>query len=89
MPTLLEKYVAVAYSAVVALTVHRSLLPWLPVPSVTHVPLLVTWQYAEPEDTVHMVPAATGGDGLGGGGMAAGSVEPQIVKPPAAAEESA
>ena len=48
------KYVAVAYNAIVARTVHRSLLAWLPAPSVTHVPPLVTWQYAEPLVTCHI-----------------------------------
>ena len=51
-----------------AANVHRSLLPWLPMPSVTHAPPLVTWQYAEPEVTVHIGVAGGGGDGLGGGG---------------------
>ena len=95
-----EKYVAVAYSAVVALTVHDSALP---TPSVTHAPLLVTWQYAEPDTTDHIWPAATGGageytggggEGLGGGGAMLGGIErgsaaPQIVKPPPATEKSA
>ena len=35
--------------------VHASPLPWLPTPSVTHVPLFVRWQYAEPDSTAHIV----------------------------------
>ena len=70
------KYVAVAYNAIVARTVHRSLLAWLPAPSVTHVPPLVTWQYAEPLTICHMKPEATGGHGGcggdGGGGVGEG-----------------
>ena len=54
MPTLLEKYVAVAYSACAAATVHTSLALWAPSPSVTHAPSVVTWQYAEPDATRHI-----------------------------------
>ena len=78
--------------------VHRSLLRWLPTPSVTHV--LFTEQYCEPETICHMYPAAVGGggdgDGGGGGGgggrgaggggdrggKTAGVVVPQMTKPP-------
>ena len=74
--------------------VHRSLLAWLPTPSVTHVPLFVTWQYSEPCITCHMASAASGGSGNGGGGVgmgggggggagiAAGVVVAQMMNPP-------
>ena len=81
--------------------VHASLLPCTPSPSVTQAPSLVTWQYAEPDVTAQYImtggidgafASGGGGDGLGGGGggtsggIAAGVVEPQIVKPPACTE---
>jgi hypothetical protein len=65
----------VAYSGCVAITVHASLLPWLSLPSDTHVPPLVTWQYWLPSpSTSHICPAVTGGAGeyIGGGGEGAG-----------------
>ena len=74
--------------------VHRSLLAWLPTPSVTHVPPLVSWQYAEPLVTCHMALEASGGNGGGGGGGGGGEgegggggiadavVEPQMMNPP-------
>ena len=49
--------------------VQRSLLLWLPGPSVTQLPLLESWQYALPLITTHMLGAAGGsGGGVGGGG---------------------
>ena len=66
------KYVAVAYNAIVARTVHRSLLAWLPTPSLTHVPPLVSWQYEDPLMICHMVPVTTSGSGDGGEGDGGG-----------------
>ena len=52
--------------------VHRSLLAWLPTPSLTHVPPLVSWQYEDPLMICHMVPVTTGGSGDGGEGDGGG-----------------
>ena len=61
---------------------HRSLLPWLSLPSVTHAPPLVSWQYCPPLVTDHMTTTGAGarpggyggggGDGGGGGGGGGG-----------------
>ena len=77
-------------------------LAWLPTPSVTQVPPLVTWQYVLPLTTRQSQPDGVGGageytggggDGDGGGGEAIGGSEPaaavpQMVKPPYATEPS-
>ena len=79
-----------------ARTVQLSWLPCSPLPSVTHVPLLITWQYCPPYTVCHNavygadggsggVSDGGGGEGDGGGGRGgttAGVIEPQIMKPP-------
>jgi hypothetical protein len=83
--------------------VQRSLFMWLPLPSVTHKPLELTSQYAEPLTIVHIpggdgdLGGAGGGTGSGGGegggtrGMGAdggSDVLAQMVKPPLVTEPS-
>ena len=82
--------------------VHRSLLRWLPSPSVTQVPLDDRWQYCAPDTTDHhadVPPTGAGGDGDGGGGydgdggssggVAAGVAEAHATKPPYVTDQSA
>ena len=77
-------------------------LAWLPTPSVTQVPPLVTWQYVLPLTTRQNQPDGVGGasdeiggggDGDGGGGEAIGGSVPaaavaQMIKPPYVTEPS-
>ena len=69
-----------------AVTVHASLLPCEPVPSLTHAPLVTMWQYWAPERIVQkvLVGIGGGGDGEGGGGdpIATGVVVAQMTQPP-------
>ena len=59
-----SKNITCSVSAASARTVHASLLPWLPAPSVTHVPLDVSSQ-SSPDVTVHH-DDDRGGEGRGG-----------------------
>jgi hypothetical protein len=63
--------VAVAYSGASAAMVHRSLLLWYPMPSVTQLPPLDKWQWAEPDVIDHQGRGGSGG-GSGGGGAQGG-----------------
>ena len=69
----------VAVSACVVAIVQRSLLLWLPGPSVTQLPLFESWQYALPLVMTHMAGGA-GGSGGGVGGEARADAA-QMVKP--------
>ena len=51
--------------------VQRSLLLWLPGPSVTQLPLLESWQYALPLVISHHVEEPAEGDEDWGGGIGA------------------
>jgi len=67
----------VANSGCIARTTQFSLLPWSSVPSLTQLPLLMTWQYSSPETTLHIGAGGglggAGGEGGGFGGVGGGS----------------
>jgi len=73
-----------------AVNVHRSLLVWLPAPSVTHAPELVREQSGSEESEVveETAQSVPGGAGAGGGAGGGADVDAQIVKPPLTTDES-